>query len=67
MRIDAVTKGKTADQAGMLSGDIVIQIGESTVTDIMSYMKALSAFKKGDKTKITYLRGQIENSVEVVF
>ncbi|HPS83126.1 MAG TPA: M20/M25/M40 family metallo-hydrolase, partial [Bacteroidales bacterium] len=67
MRIDAVTKDKTADKAGLLKGDIVIQIGDMPVTDIMSYMKALSAYKKGDKAKITYLRGQIENSVEVVF
>lgn len=67
MRIDAVTKDKTADKAGMLKGDIVIQIGDMPVTDIMSYMKALSAYKKGDKAKITYLRGQIENTIEVVF
>ncbi|OFY10855.1 MAG: hypothetical protein A2W93_12610 [Bacteroidetes bacterium GWF2_43_63] len=67
MRIDAVTKDKTADKAGLLKGDIVIQIDDMTVIDIMSYMKALSAFKKGDKAKITYLRGQIENTVEVVF
>lgn len=67
MRIDAVTKDKTADKAGLLKGDIVIQIGDMPVTDIMSYMKALSAYKKGDKAKITYLRGQTENSVEVVF
>jgi len=67
MRIDAVTKDKTADKAGLLKGDIVIKIDEYEVTDIMTYMKALSAFKKGDKAKITYLRGQIENTVEVVF
>lgn len=67
MRIDAVTKDKTADKAGLLKGDIVIQIDDMTVIDIMSYMKALSAFKKGDKAKITYLRGQIEKTVDIVF
>ena len=67
MRIDAVTKDKTADKAGLLKGDIVIQIDDMPVTDIMSYMKALSAYKKGNKAKITYLRNQIENSVHVIF
>jgi len=67
MRIDAVTKEKTADKAGLLKGDIVIRIDETEVIDIMTYMKALSGYKKGDKAKITYLRGQIENTVEVVF
>lgn len=67
LRIDAVTTGKTADKAGLLAGDIITQIDDTPVTDIMSYMKALSGYKKGDKAKITYLRGQTENSVEVVF
>jgi len=67
MRIDAVTKDKTADKAGLLKGDVVIKIDENEVTDIMTYMKALSGYKKGDKAKITYLRGQTENTVQVVF
>ena len=32
------------------------------VTDMMSYMRALSTFKKGDKTKVVVQRG--EESVE---
>lgn len=51
MRIDGVSEGKPAQKAGLLKGDIVVQLGDSTVVDMMSYMRALSVFKKGDKTK----------------
>ena len=35
-------------------GDIVLNLGDSLVVDMMSYMRALSVFKKGDKS-ISYL------------
>ncbi|WP_338039160.1 PDZ domain-containing protein [Maribacter litopenaei] len=34
-------------------GDVVIQLGDSTVTDMMSYMRALSIFEEGDATEVT--------------
>lgn len=57
MRIDGVSDDKPAQKAGLKKGDIVIQLGDSLVTDMMSYMKALSSFKKGDKTKVIVKRG----------
>ena len=62
MRIDGVSDDKPAQKAGLKKGDIVIQLGDSLVTDMMSYMRALSTFKKGDKTKVVVQRG--EESVE---
>ena len=56
MRIDGVSEGKAAERAGLQKGDIVVQLGDSTVVDMMSYMRALSVFKKGDKTKATIKR-----------
>ena len=41
LRIDGVTKGKTADKYGIIKGDIIIQIGDIEVTDIMKYMEGL--------------------------
>ncbi|MGB0891123.1 MAG: M28 family peptidase [Flavobacteriaceae bacterium] len=52
MRIDGISEDKPAQKAGLLKGDIVLKLGDSTVTDMMSYMRALSAFKKGDNTKV---------------
>ena len=56
MRIDGVTEGKPASNAGLKVGDVVVQLGDVKVSDMMSYMKALGMFKKGDATKVTVLR-----------
>jgi hypothetical protein len=67
MRIDGVTEEKPASKAGLVTGDIVLQLGEIKVTDMMSYMKALSQFKKGDKTKVKVKRGSEVVEKEVQF
>ncbi|OOG70557.1 M20/M25/M40 family metallo-hydrolase [Algoriphagus sp. A40] len=56
MRIDGVSEDKPAQAAGLLKGDVVVQMGDSTVYDMMSYMRALSAFQKGDSTKVVIER-----------
>lgn len=56
MRIDGVSEGRPAQKGGLQKGDIVVQLGDSTVVDMMSYMRALSVFDKGDKTQVTVLR-----------
>ena len=67
MRIDGISEDKPAQKAGLQKGDIVVQLGDSTVTDMMSYMRALSVFKKGDKTKTTVKRAGIELQKEIQF
>ncbi len=56
MRIDGISEEKPAQKAGLEKGDIVVKLGDSTVVDMMSYMRALSIFKKGDASKVTVLR-----------
>ncbi|MDB2620226.1 M28 family peptidase, partial [bacterium] len=60
MRIDGVSEGRPAENGGLLKGDIVIQLGDSIVKDMMSYMRALSVFEKGDKTTVMVKRGNKE-------
>lgn len=67
MRIDGVTDGKPASKAGLLKGDVVIQLGEIKVTEMMSYMKALGKFKKGDTTKVKVKRDKEEKEFDVTF
>jgi hypothetical protein len=67
MRIDGVTDGKPASKAGLQTGDVVLQLGEVKVTEMMSYMKALSALKKGDKTIVKVKRGNDVIEKEVQF
>lgn len=67
MRIDGVTNGKPASKAGLQKGDIIIQLGETKVGNVQEYMKALSNFNKGDKTKIKVLRENVEKEFDVEF
>jgi hypothetical protein len=67
MRIDAVSDGRPASKAGLLSGDIVIQLGAIKVTELTSYMKALGQFNKGDKTTVKVKRGNQVIEKEVQF
>jgi len=67
MRIDGVSEDKPAMKAGLLAGDIVVQLGEIEVTDMMSYMKALSEFKKGDATEVIVKRGEEKLTYPIQF
>lgn len=57
VRCDAISDGKAAFKAGLKTGDVIIQLGDYTVTSLDNYMQALGKFKKGDKTKVKYKRG----------
>jgi len=67
MRIDGVSEDKPAQKAGLQKGDIVIQLGDSVVTNLMSYMRALSIFEKGNKTKVIVKRGIKEVEAAINF
>ena len=67
MRIDGISEGKPAQKAGLQKGDIVIKLGDSLVTNMMSYMRALSVFDKGDSTNVTVKRGDSEVEKQVNF
>ena len=43
------------------------QIGEIKVLDMMSYMKALGKFNKGEKATVHFMRGKEEQTTEVEF
>jgi hypothetical protein len=66
LRIDAVKEDRPAAKAGLLAGDVVIQLGAVKVTEMNSYMKALGQFNKGDKTRVKVKRGTevIEKDIE---
>jgi Zn-dependent M28 family amino/carboxypeptidase len=52
MRIDGISEDKPAQKAGLLKGDVVVKLGDSTIIDMMSYMRALSVFDEDDSTKV---------------
>jgi len=67
MRIDGVSEDKPAIKAGLQKGDIVIKLGDIDVIDMMSYMKALSKFEKGNATTVKFEREGKLIEAEVTF
>ncbi|MBV7269092.1 M28 family peptidase [Winogradskyella luteola] len=67
MRIDGTRQETPAFNAGLKKGDVVVKLGDSTVTDMMSYMRALSVFDKGDEANITVKRGEETIETKVNF
>ncbi len=67
MRIDGVSENKPAQKAGLVKGDIVTQVGPHEVVDMMSYMKALSKFEKGETTKVVVTRNGNPLEVNITF
>lgn len=67
MRIDGVSKGKTAEKIGLQPGDVLLQLGDYKFVDVQTYMQALQHFKKGDSTKLHIKRGDKEMEFAVQF
>lgn len=67
VKAEGVTEGRPAAKAGLQAGDIVLKLGEHACSDVQAYMQALSKFKKGDTTKMTYQRGTEIKEVEITF
>jgi len=67
MRIDGISEDKPAQKAGLQKGDVVTELGTKKVTDMMSYMKALAVFKKGDKTTVIVNRKGKEVTAVIQF
>ena len=57
VRADGVSEGKPAQKAGLKAGDIIIQLGDINISSLENYMQALGKFKKGEKAKVKFKRG----------
>jgi len=66
VRADGVTDGKPAQKAGLKAGDIILQLGDNNISSLENYMQALGKYKKGEKTKVKFKRGNetLEATVE---
>jgi hypothetical protein len=67
VRIDGIISGRIAEKAGLLAGDVIIQLGDYKVTGVEDYMTALSHFKKGDATSVKIKRVKEEKTFDIVF
>ncbi|MBN1464987.1 PDZ domain-containing protein, partial [candidate division KSB1 bacterium] len=57
LRVDAVTPGRPAANAGIHAGDIIIFMEGKPVQDVYEYMHRLSEFQVGQRISVEVLRG----------
>lgn len=67
VKADGVSEGKPAQKAGLKAGDIVIQLGDYKISSMETYMQTLGKFKKGEKAKVKFKRGNETLEVMVEF
>ena len=67
LRVDGVNLGKPGEKAGLLKGDIIVKMGEYSISNIQDYMKSLGQFKKGQTTSIEVKRNGETKTLEVTF
>ncbi len=67
LHIDGVTDDRPAAKAGILSGDVLTQIGDCKIKEVYSYMDCLSKLKIGDEREITVIRKGEELKFKVIF
>lgn len=65
--VDGVTDGRPAQKAGILTGDVITQIGDFPIKDVQTYMDALGKFEKGQQVPVKILRNKEEKTVQVTF
>jgi len=56
MALSGVAEGGPAEKAGMQAGDVIVQFGTTTVTNIYEYMYALESAKIGVETDVVVER-----------
>jgi S1-C subfamily serine protease len=67
VKIDGVTPDKPAAVAGIQKGDCILKLGNISIDTMQDYMKALAAFKKGDRTTVEINRAGNILIKEVIF
>lgn len=54
-----------AERAGIRPGDVIVAVGDTTVTDVVALAEALASYRPGDVVEIAWLRDGEERSAEV--
>ncbi len=67
LKVDGVSDGKPAQKAGILTGDVIVQIGDFAIKDIQAYMDSLTKFEKGQTVPVKVKRGSETVTVQVTF
>ena len=65
--VDGVTDGRPAQKAGIVTGDVIIQIGDYVIKDMQTYMDALGKFEKGQQVPVKIRRNKQDKVLTVTF
>ncbi|MET8079418.1 trypsin-like peptidase domain-containing protein [Streptomyces sp. NPDC005303] len=60
-----VKSGGAADKGGIEAGDVITQLGDTSITTITSLSEALAADKPGQRTSVTFTRDGSAKTVDV--
>ncbi|MDQ6813410.1 MAG: M28 family peptidase, partial [Bacteroidota bacterium] len=67
LKISGVTAKKIASKLGLQPGDVLTNLGTYPISDLKSYLQALSNFRAGDKTTLRIKRGEDDKEFAVEF
>ncbi len=66
MRLNGVTAGSPAEQAGLQAGDILVGFDDGEIADLRALAEALRAHSPGDTVEIRVLRDERELTLTAV-
>ena len=67
LEITGVKSGGPAEKGGLQAGDVITKFGQYDIKNIYDYTDALSKFKPGEETEVTYIRGTESTTVKITF
>jgi Tol biopolymer transport system component len=66
VRISGTTKASPAEKAGLLEGDVIVQLGGTKIENIQDYVYCLQSMKANEKTNVKVLRQGKVMDLEIV-
>lgn len=67
MQISGTSPGGPAEKAGLLPGDVIIQIGDFPIGDIYDFMDTLAEFQDGDTVDVIVVRDGVDVRLPLTF
>ena len=65
--INEVTKGGTADKAGLKKGDVIVSLGGTDIPNVATLQEKVNSFHPGDATKAVIVRDGQRKEVDLTF
>ena len=67
VKVGTALPNSAAAKAGIREGDVIVQIGDDTITSLTDYMSSLNKYNPGDTVKIGVLRNGERIDVDATF